>query len=121
MPRKISSKNSSPRNSRRPIPTNKKPNNIKNNSNNENCLNIRALSLAIGTIWGFAIFAITLMARSNGYGQEFLNSISSLYPGYEISLAGAIVGGLYGLIEAIVGVYLVAKLYSFFNCSSRCR
>ncbi len=47
MPRKISSKNSSPRNSRRPIPTNKKPNNIKNNSNNENCLNIRALSLAI--------------------------------------------------------------------------
>ncbi len=118
MPRKISSK-SSPRNTRRPIPTNKKPNNIKNN--NEQCFNIRAFSLAIGTVWGFAIFIITLIAKSNGYGLEFLNSISSLYPGYEISLAGAIVGGLYGFVEGIIGVYLIAKLYSFFNCNSRCR
>lgn len=102
------------RNNRKPYQKNYKNNNKNFRKNyNENSLNIKALSLSIGLAWGFMIFIVTLLATYNGYGEEFLLSIKSVYPGYKISLTGSFTGFLYGFADGFIGTYIICKLYKF--------
>lgn len=47
-------------------------------------LDIKALTIAAGLLWGLAML-LTGIANMlwPGYGQEFLNTMASLYPGYD--------------------------------------
>lgn len=57
--------------------------------------------------------ATTLISVHIGYAAEFLNCMTSIYPGYAISPMGSLIGLVYGLLDGFVDLYLIAWLYNF--------
>lgn len=71
----------------------------------------KRFALTGGIIWALTIFLTTLASIYSGYGRAFLNGIASIYPGYTISLAGSIIGLVYGFFDVFIGVYIVVWVY----------
>ena len=76
-------------------------------------LNVKAFGLACGIIWGGAVLVMTLIssltdtgpAAYNGYAGQFIKGLISIYPGYSISLKGAVIGALWaGITDFIFGI-----------------
>ena len=80
-------------------------------------LSIKSLTMSAALLWGVAFLAV---AVANFYwplyGRTFLEVMSSVYPGYNItgSLGSVIVGTLYALLDGAVGGALFAGIYNFF-------
>jgi TRAP-type mannitol/chloroaromatic compound transport system permease large subunit len=80
-------------------------------------LNTKALALTSAILWGLAMLAMGLANLIWGnYGQEFLQVMSSVYPGYHATrnIAQVIVGTLYGAVDGLVGGAVFAWLYNQF-------
>jgi hypothetical protein len=79
-------------------------------------LNVRAIAIASGVLWAVGMFvsAVANIAWP-GYGQEFLQAMASLYPGYHAtpSVGQAIVGALYALVDAAIAGAIFAWLYNW--------
>jgi len=79
--------------------------------------NIKALALASAILWGLVMLLVSLGNLIWGnYGQQFLQTMSSLYPGYHAtrSIVEVIVGTLYGAVDALIGGAVFAWLYNQF-------
>ncbi len=80
-------------------------------------LSIKGLALTLGVLWGLAILVMGLsnLVWSN-YGQQFLQTMSSVYPGYHAtrSIADVIVGTLYGAVDGLFGGAIFAWVYNRF-------
>ncbi len=82
-------------------------------------LDIKAMSITIGLIWGVAMF---LVGVANliwpAYGGAFLEMVASIYPGYTAtaSFGQVIFGTLYGLLDGAIGGAVFAWLY---NCIAK--
>ncbi len=74
-------------------------------------LNERAFGFALGILWGATIFIATLWVALIG-GGETLYKLRQFYPGYSISLFGALVGFVYALIHGFIWGWLFAWLYN---------
>jgi TRAP-type mannitol/chloroaromatic compound transport system permease large subunit len=75
----------------------------------------KALALASAILWGLAMLVTGLANLISGnYGQQFLQTMSSVYPGYHAtrSIAEVIVGTLYGVVDGLVGGAVFAWLYN---------
>lgn len=78
-------------------------------------LNIVALALAAGLIWGGALFVV---ASANliwpDYGRAFLDVVASVYPGYHpgAGMGAVVLGSLYGLVDGAIGGAVFAWLYN---------
>jgi hypothetical protein len=83
-------------------------------SNNKEVVMLHPLRLGVaaGIVWSLSMFVCTILAVYTGYSEQFLQLMASIYPGYTISLAGSIVGLIYGFFDAFVGFFLVAWLYN---------
>lgn len=82
---------------------------------------VRGLALASGILWGIAMLGMGLANLiSSGYGQQFLQLMASVYPGYHAtrSIAEVIVGTLYGFVDGLVGGAIFAWLYNRFATSA---
>jgi TRAP-type mannitol/chloroaromatic compound transport system permease large subunit len=80
-------------------------------------LNTKALALTSAILWGLAMLAMSLANMIWGnYGQQFLQVMSSVYPGYHATrnIAEVIVGTLYGAVDGLVGGAVFAWLYNQF-------
>jgi hypothetical protein len=80
-------------------------------------LNIKALALASGILWGSAMLVMGLANLVWGnFGQQFLQTMSSIYLGYHAtrSIVEVVVGGLYGAVDGLVGGAVFAWLYNQF-------
>ncbi len=80
-------------------------------------INIKALAMASGILWGLAMLGMGLANLIwSGYGQQFLQTMSSVYPGYHAtrSIAEVIVGTLYGVVDGFVAGAVFAWLYNQF-------
>ncbi len=79
--------------------------------------NTKALALTSAILWGMAMLVTGLanLIWSN-YGQGFLQTMSSVYPGYHATrtIAEVIVGTLYGVVDGLVGGAVFASLYNQF-------
>lgn len=78
-------------------------------------LNVGALALTIGLLWGAAMLIITsanLIWPS--YGRTFLDVVASVYPGYDPGSGpgSVIVGTLYGLVDGTIGGAVLGWLYN---------
>lgn len=73
-----------------------------------------SLGMAGGIMWAACMFITTLFAVYCGYGMAFLQLMASLYPYYDVSLAGSVVGAVYGFIDGFVGFYVIGWLYNRF-------
>jgi len=77
--------------------------------------NIKALGLASAILWGLVMLLMGLANLIWGnYGQQFLQTMSSVYPGYHAtrSIVEVIVGTLYGVVDGLVGGAAFAWLYN---------
>jgi len=81
-------------------------------------LNVTAFALTAGLLWGGAVLVVALANLAwPGYGRAFLELTASLYPGYHpgTGAASVIVGGLYGLVDGLIGGAVFAWLYNLFS------
>ncbi|MGO8794615.1 MAG: hypothetical protein ACLQLC_07320 [Candidatus Sulfotelmatobacter sp.] len=80
-------------------------------------INVKALAVASAILWGAAMLGMGLANLIwSGYGQQFLQTIASVYFGYHAtrSIAGVIVGTLYGAVDGLIGGAIFAWLYNQF-------
>ena len=78
---------------------------------------VKGLALASGILWGAAMLGMGLANLIWGnYGQQFLQTVASVYPGYHAtrSIAEVIVGTLYGAVDGLIGGAVFAWLYNQF-------
>jgi hypothetical protein len=72
-----------------------------------------ALGIAIGFVWGGALFITTWLSYLTGYGKFFLIAIpQSLYPGYTISPSGSLLGLIYAFIDGFISGALIGWIYN---------
>ncbi len=76
-------------------------------------LNPKALGLSLGILGGVVFFLWTLVAAYTGYGLELLELLITIYPGYSVTAAGALIGFIYCFLDGFVGGYLIAYLYNW--------
>ncbi|MBL7198475.1 MAG: bacteriophage holin [Candidatus Omnitrophica bacterium] len=77
-------------------------------------LNVKAFGLAVGIVWGVGMFVLGIIAMAFGWGDRFVEILSSLYIGYKATFLGSIVGAVWGFIDAGIGGIIVAWLYNKF-------
>jgi len=75
-------------------------------------LDAKKFGLAGGILWGLCMAVCTILAVYTGYSKQFLELMSTVYPGYTISPVGSIIGLIYGFIDAFVGLFIFAWLYN---------
>lgn len=73
-----------------------------------------AAALSLGVLWSLSMLVFTCMSLRWGYGQEFLELMADVYPGYEVSGKGAVIGMAWGFADGFIGTWLVVTLYNFF-------
>ena len=77
-------------------------------------INVKALALSMGIVWGLVVFLLTLWFLFMGYSGNLLAKLGSIYLGYSVSWIGAFVGLVYGFIDGLVGGALLGYLYNKF-------
>ena len=66
-------------------------------------MNVKAFAVAAGTLWGFLLFALTLLEAARGVGHT-LGVLSALYLGYSVTYLGSVVGLVYRFVSgALIG------------------
>ena len=70
------------------------------------------LGIAGGIIWGIGIFVVTLICLTNNYAKELLAIFVDIYPGYDISVNGSLIGFLYGFADAFVCLFILGWIYN---------
>ena len=80
-------------------------------------LNLRAIAIAGGTLWAFAILTTGIANLIwPGYGNAFLQTIASLYPGYdaERSIGDVTTGTLYAFVDGAFCGLVFGWVYNLF-------
>ena len=84
-------------------------------------LNVKALAFSLALVWAGAIF-VTGLANLiwPGYGEAFLQTVGSIYPGYSggSSILQVLLGTLYGLLDGFIGGWVLGWLYNLFSGKS---
>lgn len=76
-------------------------------------LNAKALGLTSGIFWGIGLALLTVISLlSGGYASQFLAVVADVYPGFEVSYMGALVGLLYGFVDGFICCYIFGFLYN---------
>lgn len=78
-------------------------------------LNIKALALTVGILWGACCFLVGIGNLIwSSYADGFLTFMASLYPGYHgpAGLGAVIVLTLYAVVDGLVCGAVVAWLYN---------
>jgi len=75
-------------------------------------LNVNALALTSGLIWGFGLFCLTwwMIAVNGATGETTL--IGKIYIGYSISAAGSFIGLAWAFVDGLIGGAIFAWLYN---------
>lgn len=81
-------------------------------------LDAKAFGLAGGLLWGLVMVLMTVIGIvCSDYGKPFFDFMMAIYPGYQVSAIGAVIGLAYGFVDAFLGCFLMAWLYNRF-CGS---
>ena len=73
-----------------------------------------AAGLAFGILWAAGVLIIGLIATYNGYGSEMIDALGTVYLGLDKTLAGVLIGTVWGFVDAFIGGYLMVWLYNKF-------
>jgi len=74
-------------------------------------LNKAALGIALGICWGASLVLATLWVRVVG-GEEAFEVLTRFYPGYSVTIPGALIGMIYGFIDGFIYGFFLAWLYN---------
>lgn len=75
-------------------------------------LNIKALALTAGIMWGGTVFLATLWLIAFGYTGQLMRMLDHFYIGYTFSVGGAFVGLVWGFIDGAICGAIFAWLYN---------
>ena len=78
-------------------------------------LKVKSLAFASAAVWGSGVFIVGVLNMiSPGYGQAFLEVVSSVYPGYkaDASIFSVVIGTLYAVLDGAIGGAVLAWLYN---------
>jgi len=75
-------------------------------------LNLKAFALAAGILWGIGVLFILGVAGQTGYLSEFAALLTASYPYTGTDLAGSIIGGAFGFVDAAIGGAIFVWLYN---------
>jgi hypothetical protein len=80
-------------------------------------LSLKAIAISGALVWGGAILLVGLINLSRpGYGLDFLQMTSSVYPWFHDShtLSSVLVGTIDGLVDGAIAGLIFAALYNTF-------
>ena len=75
-------------------------------------LNLKALALTSGLLWGGAVCFATLWLIALGYEGTVIRQLDHFYFGYSFSVVGAFIGLAWGFVDGAIGGALFAWLYN---------
>ena len=75
-------------------------------------LNVKALALTSGLLWGGGIGFATLWLLIRGYDGSLIRQIDHFYVGYSFSYFGAFVGLVWGFVDGAIGGAIFGWLYN---------
>ena len=75
-------------------------------------LDVKALALTSGIVWGAAIFLSTLWLIVFGFHGELMQKLDHFYFGYDVSVVGAFIGLAWGFVDGLVCGAVFAWLYN---------
>ena len=80
-------------------------------------LDVKAMAITLGLIWGVALFGMTwwVILFDGATGEPTL--IGRLYRGYSISPTGSVIGLIWAVPDGFIGGALIAWIYNFFAAS----
>jgi hypothetical protein len=79
---------------------------------------VKALALTSGVLWAGCVFCVGVANLIwAGYGVQFLQWLSSFYPGYHAArnFGEVVIATLYALLDGLLGGAIFALLYNFFD------
>lgn len=80
------------------------------------CLSVKGFALAGGLLWGVAVLLVGLAALYvDGWGMAIVDLLDSIYVGYEATVVGSLVGGIWAFIDGFIGCAVFAWLYNLFK------
>lgn len=75
-------------------------------------LDVKALGLTLAIVWGASMLIMGLVAMGTNYGVVFVNVLSTMYLGYRPTIAGSIIGAIWGFVDAGIAGVIIAWLYN---------
>ncbi|RLG21432.1 hypothetical protein DRN74_02620 [Candidatus Micrarchaeota archaeon] len=76
-------------------------------------LDEKRIALAAGVSWAvFMLFLWTGVYFFN-YGTELMLVFSSIYLGFDASMAGLLLGMIWGFVDIFIGAYIFAYIYNW--------
>jgi hypothetical protein len=66
-------------------------------------INIKAFALTVGLFWGFGLLFITWWIILLDGASNDVTIIGKVYRGYNVSLAGSVIGMLWAFIDGLIG------------------
>ena len=78
-------------------------------------LDVKAVGISVGIIWSLSVLILGLMAMWFGWGMAVAEILSSMYIGYEPTILGCVIGGLWGFADACIGGLVAAWLYNIIS------
>jgi len=80
-------------------------------------LSVKGFAAACAVLWGGAVLLVAVLnIIFSGYGQNFLELIASIYPGYyaEPNVSLIFLVTFYALVDGAIGGAVFALIYNFF-------
>lgn len=86
-------------------------------------LSPKAFGLSMGILYGLCLFISTLIAIYTGYLNGIMQLLVGIYPWYKVTLGGAFIVLVEGLIDGFVSGFLFAWIYNKVGggcCGKKC-
>jgi hypothetical protein len=82
-------------------------------------LNPLKLGLAAGIMWGLWLFIMTWISMYTGWGMFWLSQWIDVYPGFDLSKWGTLIGLIYGFVDGFVTLLIFGWLYNLLRPEKR--
>lgn len=80
---------------------------------NNNKMNTKVVALTVGLIWPLYLLGISIIAMYfDVYGHNVADFIMTIYPGYDLSLAGVGTGMLYAFLDGFFFGLIFSLIYN---------
>lgn len=81
-------------------------------------LDAKALGKAWGLFWSALVIFVGITSRL-GWGTRWESLFEDIYPGYNQTITGLVIGGCIAFVDGVFDAYLVARLYNRFASTSQ--
>ncbi len=88
---------------------------------NHHRLSPMAFGLALGLTWGLGMIILGFASMWFMWGTPLVVGLGSAYVGFEPTMWGSIIGGIWGFCDGFIGGIVLAWFYNMFACKKCCK